>query len=91
MEPVPGPVPGPLREPAVAGRPRPIARRQIAPLRAGGEDPEDPVEDLPPVTRAASAVARRRQERLEAAPLRLGEIVPLDDLELGLHEAPTNA
>ncbi len=80
MEPGPRAIAGPLRKPAIAGRPRPIADREVAPLGPGGQDPEDPVEHLPPVPTRPTAPGRRRQERLEATPLRLGQIVPLDDL-----------
>jgi hypothetical protein len=91
MEPRPGAVAGPLGKPAIAGRPRAVACRQVTPLGSGGEDPEDPVQHLPPIPARAATLGGRRQKRLEATPLRLGQIVPLHDLELGLHEAPTNA
>ena len=67
----------PAVEAIVGGCVRPVSLRQIAPRRARAQHPEDAVENTPVVLRfGASPVGR--QERLDNAPLEVGQVVAHD-------------
>ena len=72
----------PAIEAVVGRRVRPVTLGQIAPRRARAQHPEDAVENTPVVLRfGASPVGR--QERLDSAPLEVGEIVAHDPSSYG--------
>src|ERR1035437_6659601 len=71
------PRPHPLLEPAVAGLVRRILLRQLAPLRAGAQHPQPPVQYRSRVLPRATAVVRtpvRTQHRLDYFPLFFGQL-----------------
>ncbi len=73
---VPPPSLPPPPQPGVHGRPRPIPVGQIAPGRAGSQNPDDPVEHGPVIPRGASgAWALRGPQGREPLPLVVGEFV----------------
>ena len=65
----------PAVEAVVDGRVGPVAFGQIAPWRAGSQNPEDAVDHLAVILRLHAAPLRR-QERLDDAPLGIGQVVP---------------
>jgi len=67
----------PAVEAIVGGRVRPVSLRQIAPRRPRAQHPEDAVENTPVVLRFGASPVRR-QERLDNAPLEVGQVVAHD-------------
>jgi len=67
----------PTVEAIVGGRVRPVPLRQVAPWRACTQHPEDAVENAPIVARLATSTALG-QNRLDDAPLEVGQVVAHD-------------
>ena len=74
---VPQPLPGPAPEARVHRGPRPVALGEVAPRAPGRVAEEHAVEDEPviPVVRPRGGL--RGEQRRDAPPLRVGELMPM--------------
>ena len=75
LDPCPGAIGFPAGEPVVAGFRRSVAFRDLIPLRAIVDPPQDPIDHLPVITPPPTTLEHHgRQQRLQPLPLLISQI-----------------
>jgi hypothetical protein len=81
FDPGPGPVLFPPREPVVAGLAWSVTFRNLVPLRAVLDPPQDPIDHLPVIAPPATTLRLHAgQQRLQSSPLVIAEIASHDTI-----------
>jgi hypothetical protein len=79
QDPGPGAVGLPLGEAVVTGLVWPVPVRDLMPLRAVADPPQNPVDHLPVITPPSTTLRNHaRQQRLEPSPLNISQITSHD-------------